>query len=617
MSVFSLSEGELENLLKTRLSSPFVFLETSSFDKENKSSFLFTDFTEILVFNHNDDVWEFFGKAESYLSKGHWLSGYFSYEFGYYLEPALYHLRRKTDFPLAWLGVCKRPLVINHGSRRPGAKEKELSGAIKNIKPSITRREYFSNIERIKKYIENGLTYETNFTFKVRFDFNGDPLDLYLGLRRSQSTPYTALINTGKDFTLSLSPELFFRQDGRNIVARPMKGTFSRGFTLEEDENNRKLLKASKKIKAENLMIVDLLRNDLGRVCEKVGTPKLFEIEKHRTLYQMTSTVEGRLRDDIGIKDIFLSLFPSGSVTGAPKIKTMEIIKKLEKEPRGVYTGAIGYISPQRNACFNVAIRTVLLKGGKGEMGVGGGIIYDSSKGSEYEEALLKAKFLIERPRRFSLIETILWEEKKGYYLLGPHIARLRNSCRYFSIPLDLNKLKTILKKSEKDLDRRKWRVRILTSQGGGITVEKEPLEEIETSAKIRISSQRVNPDDAFLYHKTTLRGLYDKEIKKAREEGFFDVIFLNTRGEVTEGAITNIFVLKKRRLCTPPVKCGLLGGVLREYLLRKGKAKEKIIYLKDILDADKVYVGNSVRGLLEADISSLLLNKRDFCDNI
>lgn len=593
----------MDKLLRPYLSSPFVFLETASFDKENKASFLFTDFKKILTFNHGDDIEAFFGKAESFLKKGYWLSGYFSYEFGYYLEPALYHLKQKSGFPLVWLGVCKKPLLINHSHYQTDSEDRELPHAIRNIKPNITRREYFSKIEKIKKYIKNGLTYETNFTFKLKFDFRGDILDLYLSLRGSQPTSYMALINTGKNRIISLSPELFFRREGRKIVTRPMKGTCSRGFTLKEDVDNRELLKTSKKIKAENLMIVDLLRNDLGKVCERVRTPKLFEIEKHPTLYQMTSTVEGRLRADAGIEDIFSSLFPSGSVTGAPKIKTTEIIKELEKEPRGIYTGAIGYISPLKAACFNVAIRTVLIRDGKGELGVGGGIVYDSSEAAEYDEALLKAKFLTERPTRFSLIETIRWERGKGYYLLGPHIARLRNSCGYFSVHLDLRKLKADLKNLEKEMSGGKWRVRILVNQRGEISAEKEPLEKIKAPVKVKISSHRVNSNNVFLYHKTTHRDLYDKERTTAQREGFFEVIFLNTNGEVTEGAVTNIFVSKKGKLYTPPVKCGLLQGVLRERLLREGKAEEKIIYLKDILDADKVYVGNSVRGLLEAKV--------------
>jgi len=614
MDTIALEEGELEGLLRPYLSSPFVFLETvlpdrappftrKGRDRENQASFLFTDFEDILVFNPGDDAGKFFREAENFLKKGYWLSGYFSYEFGYWLEPALYHLRQKTGFPLVWLGACKKPLLINHAARYQPHKDSQSSYRIKNLKPNISRREYFSKIKRIKKYIEQGLTYETNFTFKIKFDFRGDVLGFYLNLRSSQPTAYSALINTGESAVLSLSPELFFRQQGRKIATRPMKGTFSRGFTSEKDKKNIERFKEDKKIKSENLMIVDLLRNDLGRVCERVGVPALFKIERHPTLYQMTSTVEGRLREKAGIREIFISLFPSGSVTGAPKIKTMEIINHLEKEPRGIYTGAIGYISPKKSACFNVAIRTAFLKDGKGELGVGGGVIYDSSESGEHEEALLKARFLTKRPLAFSLIETILWKRRTGYHLLELHIERLRDSCLYFSIPLDLRKLKTGLKALEKDMDAHKWRVRILVSQRGEVSIEKEPLKIITVPVKVMISPRKVNPDSVFLYHKTTLRNLYDKERTKALKEGFFEVIFSNTEGEITEGSITNVFVLKDGKLYTPPLKCGLLRGVLRERLLKEGKVREKVIYRKDILDADRVYIGNSVRGLLEAEV--------------
>jgi para-aminobenzoate synthetase/4-amino-4-deoxychorismate lyase len=316
----------------------------------------------------------------------------------------------------------------------------------------------------------------------------------------------------------------------------------------------------------------------------------------------MTSTIEAKLsKNDVKIKEIFASLFPSGSVTGAPKIKTMDIISELENEPRGVYTGAIGYISPDKEACFNVAIRTILLNQGKGEMGIGGGIVDDSVKKYEYEEALLKAKFLMEKFPRFFLIETILWNENKNYFLLDLHLKRLKSSCDYFSIPLDSDKLKENLKIAQADVIRGKWKVRVLVGLDGRISIERQPLEEIKPPVRIKISSRRINPDNVFLYHKTTRRHTYDREKKKAQGQGFFEAIFLNINGQVTEGAMSNIFILKQDRLYTPPVQCGLLGGVLREHLLKQGRASEKIIYLKDILKADKLYIGNSVRGLLEA----------------
>jgi len=505
---------------------------------------------------------------------------------------------------LAWMGVSKKPLEIKHAHHIPdfAYEEENLLYHIGNIKPNCSEEEYASCIKKIKNYLEEGLSYQVNFTFKVNFNFQGSVLDFYLALRRAQPTSYMALINTGDNFILSLSPELFFRIKKSKIFSRPMKGTISRGLTFLDDRENKKHLKTDKKIRAENLMIVDLLRNDLGRIAKKVWVPKLFAVEQYRTLNQMTSTISATLKENIKIKDIFTALFPCGSVTGAPKIKTMQIIKTLEKEPRGIYTGAIGYISPKKGACFNVAIRTVALSGKKGEMGIGGGIVYDSIEKCEYREALLKAKFLIEKFPSFSLIESILWDN--GYFLLGLHLRRLRKSADYFSVPLDLKKLKNDLRILGKSLNGEKFKIMVLVNLEGQIYIKKEELNQVKLPVKVKISTQRINPRNVFLYHKTTQRDLYEKERLKAQQEGFFEVIFLNTNEELTEGSISNVFLKKDKFLYTPPVKCGLLPGVLRAKLLKGGKAKEKTVTLNDLLAADKIYIGNSVRGLLYAQIS-------------
>jgi len=602
-----LSQKEIISLLKPHLKKPFVFLETADFDKDNKGSFLFKDFSKILTFNYKDDVDAFFKKAEELSEQGQWLCGFFSYEFGYCLEPALWHLKEKNNFPLAWLAASKEPLKIIHSKPLPlrtnGQSGKKF--LVKNIKPSLNYRRYKKAIETIKKYLGNGTNYQTNFTFKIKFSFHGDALSLYLALRKAQPTSYMALINTGEHFIVSLSPELFFRQNGNKITVKPMKGTFSRGVDLAEDRINEKKLTTDKKIMAENLMIVDLLRNDLGRVAKKVWVPEIFSAEKYRTLYQMTSTVSAKLKNSAGLREIFSSLFPSGSVTGAPKIKTMEIIKELEKEPRNIYTGAIGYVSPAQS-CFNVAIRTVTLRAHKGELGIGGGIVYDSSAKKEYEEAMLKAKFLTQGFNDFSLIETILWTEEGGYFLNDLHLNRLKKSCEYFSINLEMGFLKKELNLLAKQLKAKgdKFKIKILADFGGGFTLKYFSFDEQKLPVKIRVSSQRVNPRDIFLYHKTTKRELYEKERKKALSLGFFDAIFLNNRGELTEGSISNIFILKNGILYTPPVKCGLLPGILREHLLKNGQAKEKVLRKNDIKKAQKLYIGNSVRGLLAAKLA-------------
>ena len=602
----SFSSEDIKGLLNQSLASPVVFLETASLDADNKESLLFENFYKIITFNYGDNLDLFFKKAETYLNQGYWLCGYFSYEFGYFLEPALDELRAKTKAPLAWLGVCKKPRVISHKKKYKDLLRKlekeDFTYKIKNIKPNINRKEYSDRIKKIKIYLEEGLTYQVNYTFKLKFDFFGKALGLYLDLRESQPTGYSAFVNTGKRQILSLSPELFFRKTENKITTRPMKGTVKRGLTLEEDAWAKQFMQTNEKNQAENLMIVDLLRNDLGRISENVKVLKLFDIEEYRTLHQMTSTITAELKEKLKLKDMFSALFPCGSVTGAPKIKTMKIIKDLESESRDVYTGSIGYISPDKKAVFNVAIRTVVLEENKGELGIGGGIVYDSQVKSEYDEAILKANFFTKLNSKLALIETILYSKSTGYKYLSLHLKRLKDSCKYFSIDLNAEKLLTAFKQINIPPMKEDFIIRVLVNKDGKFNIEKKVLTKQPLIVKVKLSSKKINPDNPMLYHKTNQRELYDKERQKAIKEGFYEVLFFNTRDEVTEGSITNIFIQKNKKLYTPPLKCGLLPGVLRQHLLNQGKAREKVICLEDVLGADKVYVGNSVRGLIQVE---------------
>ncbi len=617
MSKFTpFNEEDLNCIINPHISSPFVFLETASFNPENKKSLLFPSFCDFLLFYPGDDLDSFFRKMEDYLQMGFWLSGFFSYEFGYFLESSLSKFKLEhTSFPLVWLGVCKKPLIFyrkDHDKPRKKIKENSSHCEVKNLRLSLNETEYYSGIRNIKRHIEKGQTYQVNFTFKYKFDFQGSILDFYLNLRRAQPTSYMALLNTGKEYILSLSPELFFRIKKNEITVRPMKGTLSRGYLVGEDEKRIRWLKNSVKNRAENVMIVDLMRNDLGRI-SKTGTvvvEELFDVEKYRTLHQMTSTIKSSLKKGISFKEIFQALFPSGSVTGAPKISTMKIIAELEKEPRYIYTGAIGYISPHHEACFNVAIRTILIKEGKGEMGVGGGIVYDSLQDQEYKEAHLKAHFLTQKFPQFSLIESIRWERKKGFHLLDLHLNRLTNSAHYFQIPLDLEDVKKRLVTLETEFRKALYKVRVLVSLEGKIKINYQLLEEMILPVKVKLSRKRIDPNKLFLYHKTTDRHFYDREKSLANREGFFEVIFINNKGELTEGSISNIFLLIQDKLFTPPQTCGLLPGVLRQHLLEKGRVSERVLYLDDILPAQKIFIGNSVRGLLETEISLPSLKK-------
>jgi len=362
-----------------------VLLETNKFDQENKKSYLFENPSFVIECHKLSELESIFNRMEDALNKGYYLAGFISYEAGYAFEN-IFSSHQTYDFPLVCFGAYRtpHPLPLSLGERG------EIEPPIVRIKRGEgIKQHYLSAIKTIKQHLAAGDTYQVNYTFKYKFNLNGSPFDLYQRLKKRQATPYSAFIETN-DFTiLSLSPELFFRKWGNKIKTKPMKGTAipgrSQASRLENDPKNQ----------SENIMIVDLLRNDLGRIAKTgtVKTTKLFKVEKYQTLCQMTSTIEAEIPANIALYHLFRNVFPSGSVTGAPKIRTMQIIRELEKEERKIYTGSIGLITPDRDMVFNVAIRTILLEGDKGEMGIGSGIVYDSDPGKEYEECLLKAGF--------------------------------------------------------------------------------------------------------------------------------------------------------------------------------------------------------------------------------
>ena len=569
---------------------PYVILETAG---DNQRSFYFDDFEDILIFRKGDDVGAFFARIEEYQLKGYWLAGYFDYEFSGFLDPVLKVKQRSKDHVYAWFGVCRLPGRL---------KEKVRCGAdvfsVREFNDEIAYSEYLSSIEKIRQYLLCGDTYQVNYTFGRRFVFYEDVRNFYNCLSMSQPTEYMALIDTGDKQIVSFSPELFFKTSGRQISVRPMKGTLRRGFTSEEDNRKKALLVNSEKDRAENLMIVDLLRNDLGRVCKKVETLSLFDVEKYRTVFQMTSTVRGELKSGVPLKDIFAALFPCGSVTGAPKIRTMEIIEELEKEPRGVYTGAVGYFAPEGEMCFSVAIRTVEIENNTARVCVGGGIVIDSEAEKEYAEACLKSDFINRNFQDFLLIETILWDPQKGFYLKEEHKQRMADSAGYFDYPFDEKKMEEILVEASAGQSYA-LRVRVLLDKLGGFTVETVPLKQ-EKLNKIKISEEKVDSGNVFLYHKTTNRNFYQTQLRKARQEGYLDIVFTNEKGEITEGCVSNIFIEENGVLYTPPVVCGLLPGTMRGSLLKEGRARERKLVIDDVKAAEGIFLSNSVRGLVK-----------------
>ncbi|MBP6673521.1 MAG: chorismate-binding protein, partial [Bacteroidetes bacterium] len=365
---------------------------------------------------------------------------------------------------------------------------------------------------------------------------------------------------------------------------------------LRNDEKNR----------SENLMIVDLLRNDIGRICESgsVNVKDMYSVERYETVLQMTSTVEGTLKENVTAVELFRSLFPCGSVTGAPKIRTMQIIHETERHPRGVYCGAIGYISPENESVFNVAIRTLQLTGNNGVMGVGSGIVHDSEPQQEFDECRLKAAFLLQPHNDFQLLETVLWSH--GYTFLEEHMRRLTDSADYWDIPFDAERTSEMLRLTERAFDhQKKYRLRLLISKDGRPTIEAEELTIAPIDFTVRIAPDRVDSTDRFLYHKTTYRELYNRYQKKASAGSIADYLFLNERNEVTEGSIHNLFIEKNGLLITPPLTCGVLAGIYRNDVLRTNPtAVERVLTVEDLRTADAIFLCNSVRGWRKVTLS-------------
>lgn len=476
---------------------------------------------------------------------------------------------------------------------------------IKNFRLNTNRSEFVSSIRKIRDYIKKGDTYQVNYTVKGKFDFAGSYSSLLSNLVFNQSAQYTSFINDGKNIILSLSPELFFEVKGRKIKSKPMKGTTRRGQNLIEDLKKKNELVNSVKNRAENVMIVDLIRNDLGRISEygSVSVPSLFEIEKYETVYQMVSTVQSKLKNNIMLSDVLKNIFPCGSITGAPKIRTMEIINELEKESRGLYTGSIGLFINGKMT-FNVSIRTLLMdkKSGNGEIGLGSGVVWTSKADEEYAETKLKGKFLTDPINQFKLFESALVENRK-IKMLNEHLNRMEKAAEYFLFVFDREAIEQKIINYLKSVDEKRFKLKISLTKTGKIEFIKTPITPVE-QIKVIISKNRISTENRFQYFKTTNRLLYEKEYSKYSRLGFFDVLFLNEKNEIAEGSITNIFIKKNRKLLTPPVEAGILPGLYRSKLLSSIKnVFETNLTLNDLLTADEIFLTNAVRGKIKVDL--------------
>lgn len=555
-------------------------------------------------------------------SDGKHLAGFISYEAGYLTESTLASLLPDNrDVPLLWMGAFSDVEEEVSTPPAPEQLENHRARAIDPPQAELTREDYTRAINQTLDYIKAGDIYQANFTYRSFFNWSGNPHDLFKDLTTAQPVPYAAYIDTGEEVILSLSPELFFDVSGNTIRARPMKGTARRGKTTREDHDLAEALALDPKERAENLMILDLMRNDLSRVSVpgSVKVPERFAVERYRTVHQMTSSVEARLKPHTNFPALLDALFPCGSVTGAPKVRAMEIISELEQSPRGVYTGAIGHLDPSGDATFNVAIRTLTLKphltpeadaaqDWRCSVGVGGGIVYDSTPQQEYDECQVKMAFMDKLERAsVQLIETMK-VEAGCIYLLREHLGRLEDSALYFDYPCKIEAIANAVQARATSLGTGTWRLRLLLSADGSFGLSDAPLEARAGPLRFTVASQHVSSSDRFLFHKTTRRTLFDETLafEGARTDAD-EVLFLNERGELTEGSRSNIFLHKGHDLLTPPLSSGCLPGTLRAHLLADPdmRVTERVLTLADLDTADEILFGNSLRGLEPAVLVS------------
>jgi para-aminobenzoate synthetase/4-amino-4-deoxychorismate lyase len=511
-----------------------------------------------------DEVVSVLKFAEREARAGLYVAVLLSYEAAKAFDPA-FVTHAPSDFPLAWAAVFE--------DASPDEQQLE-SYSSSEWKPLVSRNEYDESVSRVKELIAAGDTYQVNYSFPLTSSFNGDAFAWYQDLCVAQGAQYSVYLDLGRYKVLCLSPELFFERCGDRVITRPMKGTMRRGRWPAEDRELAQWLANSAKNRAENVMIVDLLRNDLGKVSVpgSVRVSSLFDLERFETVWQMTSTVESTLREGTTLVDLMGALFPCGSITGAPKIRTMQIIHELERFPRGAYTGAIGLFEPGGDCVFNVAIRTVVVdtETGVANFGVGGGVTIDSTAEREYEECLVKSRFLHSKP--------VLLEDGK-YFLLEDHVARLNESAEYFGFIG--TRINADLERIAAENPRGSRKVRVMLSRDGRVEIQVTPLGELKG---VELATEPVDSSDRFLYHKTT------------RRPGGDGLVFWNERDEITESSIANVVVPIDGELCTPPIECGLLPGVFRKHLLARGEIRERVITIEEFQNAHEFFLINSIR---------------------
>jgi para-aminobenzoate synthetase/4-amino-4-deoxychorismate lyase len=561
-------------------------------------SFRFARLRTVVRADSVDEVLPALRAVEDAVAAGAHATGFVAYEAAPAFDPALATRPPDPRLPLLWFAVFDERIDADLGDLAD-----DSAASLGELRPDVSEDDFAARVGRIRELIAAGDTYQVNYTFRLRGDFHGSPKALYRRLCEAQQAAFCAYLDFGDEVIVSASPELFFRWAGGELELRPMKGTRPRGRWLEEDREVARELAASAKDRAENLMIVDLLRNDAGRIAEfgSVRVERMFEVEPYPTVHQMTSTVRARTPPETRLTDVFRALFPCGSITGAPKVRTSQIIAELESSPRGVYTGAIGFVSPGE-AVFSVAIRTLLIDRAtkQAELGVGSGITYDSVAADEYRECLSKAAFVRHEPPP-ALLETFGWAPETGFVRLDAHLARMARSAKYFGYPFDANALRCRLDALAAELPAAPSRVRIELSPRGEAAIEHSPAPQWEEPVRLALARRRGRSDHPFWYHKTADRARYEAHDPVAVPHD--QVLLVNERDELAETPIANLVVELDGALWTPQVDAGLLPGVLRGELLQNGKIRERVLTPADLDRATGLWVINSLRGWGRAEV--------------
>ena len=596
-----------------------ILIDDCASSKESPSSSLLQSPIAHLKATQPNQIASVLSSIQSHQGSGRYVVTLFAYEFG----ESLQGLTPKTSrIPFVEAFVFDRCLKLSaeetsnwiQNEIKNSENTSDPAGLL-NIEADISQGSYKKSIVKIQDHIRQGDTYQVNYTMRLKGAFYGTPIKLYQTLRQRQPVRFGAFIDAGEHKVICLSPELFIAKKKDQIVAQPMKGT------LSSMEGPATALSLSPKDRAENLMITDLIRNDLGMICKigSVRVPELFQVQSVGSIYQMTSTITGELREGIALPEILKATFPCGSITGAPKLRTMELIQELEGSPRGLYCGSIGYFEPNGDFRLNVAIRTMeVLNKNRFQMGVGSGITIDSDPEKEWQECQTKANFIKEPNPSIGLIETMRFENGEIPFL-SAHVKRIQKSARALGIYCDqsllLEKIEHTKKQfievhqGYKDGADAQYAVRLELRPNGEISLSARPIEPTSTKQKAfwaaDLIGQKLSIMDSqnpLLHHKTTIRRAYDLAWQAAEKIGGFDGVFLNERGEITEGGRSNLFALVQDTWLTPPLMSGVLPGIMREILLSDPHwdAKEKVLFPEDLINAQKIILVNALRGIIE-----------------